>query len=301
MLIFENKGEVVGVSNPHPHGQIYATNFVFKTIETEARASAAASRGDGAGALPGGHRGARSRTAAGCSSRTRPRSPSCPTSPATPTRSTWPRRRRTRAWRVLEPTEVTDLAEALSAVLIRFDNLWRMRFPYVMLLHQAPTDGRDHRRLPFPHRVPSPPAQAQPPEIPRRAGDRRRELPLRHLSRGKGGRAPRPSRRPLPAARRRRVSDAAAFLEPIRRLHAGIRDAVVAACEDEAARGPGEDQPGRRGRHPLRGRSRQRGAHRRLLRPRDRTAGAARAGRRGPRGRRWCCPRARRRRTRSGA
>src|SRR5213593_633625 len=39
VLIFENKGEVVGVSNPHPHCQIYATNFVFKTIETEAKAS----------------------------------------------------------------------------------------------------------------------------------------------------------------------------------------------------------------------------------------------------------------------
>src|SRR5687767_1076192 len=39
VLIFENKGEVVGVSNPHPHCQIYATNFIFKTIETEARAS----------------------------------------------------------------------------------------------------------------------------------------------------------------------------------------------------------------------------------------------------------------------
>ncbi len=40
VLIFENKGEAVGVSNPHPHGQIYATNFVFKTIETEANAAA---------------------------------------------------------------------------------------------------------------------------------------------------------------------------------------------------------------------------------------------------------------------
>ena len=38
VLVFENKGEVVGVSNPHPHCQIYATNFVFKTIETEVRA-----------------------------------------------------------------------------------------------------------------------------------------------------------------------------------------------------------------------------------------------------------------------
>src|ERR1700722_15961256 len=30
VLIFENKGEAVGVSNPHPHCQVYATNFVFK-------------------------------------------------------------------------------------------------------------------------------------------------------------------------------------------------------------------------------------------------------------------------------
>jgi UDPglucose--hexose-1-phosphate uridylyltransferase len=37
VLIFENKGEVVGVSNPHPHCQIYATNFTFKYIETELR------------------------------------------------------------------------------------------------------------------------------------------------------------------------------------------------------------------------------------------------------------------------
>ena len=28
ILIFENKGEEIGVSNPHPHGQIYATDFV---------------------------------------------------------------------------------------------------------------------------------------------------------------------------------------------------------------------------------------------------------------------------------
>src|SRR6266498_3062159 len=39
VLIFENRGEAVGVSNPHPHCQIYATNFVFKTIETEALVS----------------------------------------------------------------------------------------------------------------------------------------------------------------------------------------------------------------------------------------------------------------------
>src|SRR5579883_936066 len=39
VLLFENKGEVVGVSNPHPHGQLYATNFVFKLVEQEIVAS----------------------------------------------------------------------------------------------------------------------------------------------------------------------------------------------------------------------------------------------------------------------
>ncbi len=35
VLIFENRGELVGVSNPHPHCQIYATNFVFSLVEKE--------------------------------------------------------------------------------------------------------------------------------------------------------------------------------------------------------------------------------------------------------------------------
>ena len=32
---FENRGEVVGVSNPHPHGQIFALDFVPETIGNE--------------------------------------------------------------------------------------------------------------------------------------------------------------------------------------------------------------------------------------------------------------------------
>jgi UDPglucose--hexose-1-phosphate uridylyltransferase len=35
VLIFENKGEAVGVSNPHPHCQIYATDFHFKFVEQQ--------------------------------------------------------------------------------------------------------------------------------------------------------------------------------------------------------------------------------------------------------------------------
>jgi UDPglucose--hexose-1-phosphate uridylyltransferase len=35
VLIFENKGEAVGVSNPHPHCQLYATDFVFKWVQQQ--------------------------------------------------------------------------------------------------------------------------------------------------------------------------------------------------------------------------------------------------------------------------
>jgi UDPglucose--hexose-1-phosphate uridylyltransferase len=41
VLIFENKGEIVGVSNPHPHCQIYAADFVFNVFRKEMDAAAA--------------------------------------------------------------------------------------------------------------------------------------------------------------------------------------------------------------------------------------------------------------------
>ena len=49
----------------------------------------------------------------------------------------------------LSPREAGDLAEVLKTVLIKFDNLWRMPFPYVMPLHQAPTGGNDHSTFHF--------------------------------------------------------------------------------------------------------------------------------------------------------
>ena len=40
-------------------------------------------------------------------------------------------------------------AEALKILTVRYDNLWRMPFPYVMTLHHAPTDGGDYRGFHF--------------------------------------------------------------------------------------------------------------------------------------------------------
>ena len=148
VLIFENKGEVVGVSNPHPHCQIYATNFVFKYIETELHAGArhltetgrvlfqdvlAAERQDGRRIIsehgsaiafvPYFARYAYEVYVA-------------------PLRSV-------ATIADLDDAERRDLATVLRDVVIRFDNLWRMPFPYVMALHQAPVKGPDGRGFHF--------------------------------------------------------------------------------------------------------------------------------------------------------
>lgn len=148
VLIFENKGEVVGVSNPHPHCQIYATNFVFKTIEVEARAARRhrdetgrvlfqdiieAERRDGRRIL--------------CE-----RDSAVAFVPyfARYAYETYVAPKETHpSLTGLSDAELADLSFVLKEVLVRFDNLWRMSFPYVMVPHQAPTDGADYGSFHF--------------------------------------------------------------------------------------------------------------------------------------------------------
>jgi UDPglucose--hexose-1-phosphate uridylyltransferase len=150
VLIFENKGEVVGVSNPHPHAQIYATNFTWQTFDTELGAQQRYARDTAGGRglfddiiraeeedgrrvlyadehviafLPYFARYAYEVY-------------------VTP-------RRRVAHVSDLSDDEIAALARALKDVTVRYDNLWRQSFPYVMPLHQAPTDGGDYRDFHF--------------------------------------------------------------------------------------------------------------------------------------------------------
>ncbi|MBA3321914.1 MAG: galactose-1-phosphate uridylyltransferase [Pyrinomonadaceae bacterium] len=148
VLIFENKGEAVGVSNPHPHGQIYATNFVFKTIETEARVSSkhlsetgrvlfqdiiAAEKQDGRRII--------------CENETAiaflPYFARYAYEVYVAPKATHP------SIAALSDAELRDFADILRQVLIKFDNLWHLPFPFVMPLHQAPTDGGDYSGFHF--------------------------------------------------------------------------------------------------------------------------------------------------------
>ena len=148
VLIFENKGEAVGVSNPHPHCQIYATNFVFKTIENEARASQRYLKDTGRilfrDILRAEHEDGRRIIYENDSA--------IAFLPyfARYAYEVFIAPKETHASLAdLSDLERMDFAEVLKHILVKFDNLWQMPFPYVMPLHQAPTDGGDYSGFHF--------------------------------------------------------------------------------------------------------------------------------------------------------
>jgi len=148
VLIFENKGEVVGVSNPHPHCQIYATNFVFKTIETEVRASARYLNETGR-TLFSDIIAAEQRDAKRIISENETAIAFLPYFARYAYEVFVAPKQTHQSIASLNDAEVRDLAAVLKDTVVRFDNLWQMPFPYVMPLHQAPTDDGDYRAFHF--------------------------------------------------------------------------------------------------------------------------------------------------------
>lgn len=144
VLIFENRGEVVGVSNPHPHGQIYATNFLFKVLETELRACREHYEATGR-LLFGDILEAEREDGRRILFENRNAIVFVPYFARYPYETIVAPKAARPSLLELTDAEAADLAEALRWLLIRYDNLWRMPFPYVMPLHQAPTDGGDYR------------------------------------------------------------------------------------------------------------------------------------------------------------
>jgi UDPglucose--hexose-1-phosphate uridylyltransferase len=156
VLIFENKGAVIGVTMPHPHGQIYAFPFVPPRVAREVSAARAHYRKHGrcvfCDVLTKERRSGR-RIVAENESFTA----------FVPFYARWPyevhifSRRHLGTLEQFRPAEERALAEILKWVTLKYDNLFDMSFPYMMLLHQAPVRGRHeefHFHIEFypPHR-----------------------------------------------------------------------------------------------------------------------------------------------------
>jgi UDPglucose--hexose-1-phosphate uridylyltransferase len=148
VLTFENRGEVVGVSNPHPHCQIYATNFIFKTIETESQASRRYFNETG-GSLLSDIIAAEQRDQLRIIAENENAIAFLPYFARYAYEVFVAPKQAHPSIASLSDMEARDLAEVLKETVVRFDNLWQMPFPYVMPLHQAPTDGGDYRSFHF--------------------------------------------------------------------------------------------------------------------------------------------------------
>ncbi len=141
--IFENRGEMMGCSNPHPHGQIWANNTIPNEPLKEQRSLIDYQQ--------------RNHSCLLCDylelERTAGDRLVCENEyfiAVVPFWATWP-------FELLLccKSHVVDLdglgdsarvglAEILKRITVRYDNLFEASFPYTMGFHQRPTDGVDH-------------------------------------------------------------------------------------------------------------------------------------------------------------
>ncbi len=139
--LFENKGAMMGCSNPHPHGQIWATGHVPTEPATEDRTQRDWHAAHGAPMLlalaereAGGER---------VVVETEHWLAIVPWWAAWPFETLLLPRFAVARMPELDAARRTDLARAIKLLTTRYDNLFRCSFPYSMGWHGAPFDDRD--------------------------------------------------------------------------------------------------------------------------------------------------------------
>ena len=137
--IFENKGEIMGCSNPHPHGQIWAGDFIPNEAAKEDAAQKRWKESHG-GVLLLDY----ARTEAECGDRVVVKNKSWIA--VVPWWAVWPyeillmpRSRHVPSLSDLAADEQDDLADILKRLLTRYDNLFETDFPYSMGWHESPS------------------------------------------------------------------------------------------------------------------------------------------------------------------
>ncbi|WP_446742151.1 UDP-glucose--hexose-1-phosphate uridylyltransferase [Silvibacterium acidisoli] len=141
--IFENRGAMMGASNPHPHCQIWATQHVpdEPALETETQRDYLAEK----------------KTCMLCDylaveSKAKDRivTENEHFVALVPWWAVWPfetlllPKRHLGTMPGLTEAEKASLADILKQITTRYDNLFQTSFPYTMGFHQSPVDGSDH-------------------------------------------------------------------------------------------------------------------------------------------------------------
>lgn len=140
--VFENKGALMGCSQPHPHGQIWATGYLPNEAATEDREQRAWFAAHGQPMLL-------DYAAREAASGERVVVQNAHWLAVVPYWATWPfetlllPRFAVQRLPQLDAAQRADLADALKKLTSRYDNLFRCSFPYSMGWHGAPFNADD--------------------------------------------------------------------------------------------------------------------------------------------------------------
>jgi len=141
--IFENRGAMMGCSNPHPHGQIWANESVPDEVSREVATQEAYFEKQGSSLLLDYLRAELEKGERFvCSNEF--------FVVVVPFWAIWPyecllvARRRVPSLLELSTEERGALADILRRLTIRYDNLFKTSFPYSLGFHQRPSDGLAH-------------------------------------------------------------------------------------------------------------------------------------------------------------
>lgn len=148
VFIFENKGEAIGVTLHHPHGQIYAYPFIPPHIERELEQSAAHHERTG-GCLICDIAAEERRDGRRIITENESFIAYIPFFARYPYEVHIASLRHLGDLTELARAEQRDLAEILKMVIAAYDRLFDISFPYMMVLHQRPTDGGAHEHYHF--------------------------------------------------------------------------------------------------------------------------------------------------------
>lgn len=142
--VFENKGEIMGCSNPHPHSQIWASGHIPNEPGKELAAQTDYFHEHRRTLLADYVAEEHKRTDRLLASNDH-------FTALVPFWAVWPFETLVIAHRPgltrlneLTAAETTSLAEIMKVVTTRYDNLFEISFPYSMGFHQAPFDGQSH-------------------------------------------------------------------------------------------------------------------------------------------------------------
>ena len=143
MQIFENKGEAMGCSNPHPHGQIWTTSSLPEEISEELEQLKKYRREHDGKHMLEDYANLEGEKKERVVFENDSFLVLCPWWGVWPFETMIISKENRRALVDLSELERQKLAEAIAEITRRYDNLFETHFPYSMGFHQAPLEGSE--------------------------------------------------------------------------------------------------------------------------------------------------------------